>query len=192
MNDPTRRESLVFGLLLLLAVAGRWAEPTWNFTPLAAVTAFGGYYFRNWWPAVLLPVTTLAISDLLLPAHDNVPVMIAVHLMMVVPLLLGRAANAGSTRRRLVCWGMCGFVPATAFFLVTNFAVWAFQGSGPVTYPMSWAGLMTCYGRGLPFYRTMLAGDLFYFTALAGSLVLAHWLSAQGAQRQVAKASSAA
>ena len=40
MNRDTWRELAVFGLLLALGVIGRWAQPTWNFTPLAAVTAF--------------------------------------------------------------------------------------------------------------------------------------------------------
>ena len=64
---------------------------------------------------------------------------------------------------------MCGFVPATTFFLVTNFAYWVFMG----IYPKTWAGLMECYAQGLPFYRAMIAGDLFYL-----SIVLACWAAA--------------
>ena len=90
MNRTTPRELTVFSLLLAIGVLGRWAEPTWNFTPLAAVTVLGGYYFRQLLPAILLPVGILAISDLLLPAHDNLTVQLSVHLMMIGTLWLGR------------------------------------------------------------------------------------------------------
>ena len=72
MNSASRREAFVFFLLLAFGIVGRWAQPEWNFTPLAAVTAMGAYYFRGWLPAVLLPVCLLSLSDLLLLPHDSV------------------------------------------------------------------------------------------------------------------------
>ena len=57
---------------------------------------------------------------------------------------------------------MCGIVPATLFFLVSNFAVWAFQSD----YEKSLAGLARCYWAAVPFYRWMLAGDVFYIVIL--------------------------
>lgn len=169
MNRTSNRELLVFALLLAFGVVGRWAQPQWNFTPLTAVTAMGAYCFRSWLPALLLPVSLLAISDLLLAPHDNWQVLVAIHAMAVVPLLLGRAARDVEGWRRAACWGMCGFVPATAFFLVTNFAVWA----GRSDYAPTLAGLVQCYERGLPFYRWMLAGDLFYVGLMAGCVAAA-------------------
>jgi hypothetical protein len=169
MNRDTIRELAVFALLLAIGVLGRWAQPTWNFTPIMAVTALGGYYFRQNLAAFLLPVGILAISDILLPTHDNWPVLISVHMMMIVPLLLGRLAYKTDGLKSAMCWAMCGVLPATAFFLVTNFAVWAFRS----TYEHSLAGLATCYAAGVPFYRAMLAGDVFYLALLLGCLVLA-------------------
>jgi hypothetical protein len=58
---------------------------------------------------------------------------------------------------------LCGFLPATAFFVVTNFAVWTFQSD----YDKSLAGLAECYWAAVPFYRWMLAGDVFYMSVLA-------------------------
>ena len=163
------RDLAVFFLLLAIGVAGRWAQPTWNFTPLVAVTAIGGFYFRNTLAALLLPVTVLAVSDLVLPAHDSLPVMISVHVMMVLPFVLGRLARKASTRGRVGYLALCGFVPATAFFVVTNFAVWAFKSN----YDKTLAGLMECYAAGVPFYRAMIAGDVFFLTVLVGCLVAA-------------------
>ncbi len=162
MSRPTIRDLSIFALLLAIGVVGRWAAPTWNFTPLAAVTALGGFYFRRPLVAMLLPVSVLVVSDLFLSRHDSMPVMIAVHGMMLVPLLLGRMARRQQGWHRTAYWGLCGVVPATAFFIVTNFAVWAFKS----TYETSLAGLAACYTAGLPFYRAMLAGDLFYLGVL--------------------------
>ena len=169
MNRDTARDLVVFGLLLAIGVVGRWYQPAWNFTPLVAVTALGGYYFRQLMPALLLPVGVLAVSDLILPSHDSLFVMISVHLMMIIPLLMGRHLKNAQGWRSAAGWAMCGFLPATCFYLVTNFAVWAFKSD----YPNTFAGLMSCYAAGVPFYRWMLVGDAFYLALLVGSLFAA-------------------
>jgi hypothetical protein len=172
MNRQSRRELVVFMLLVLFGVLGRWAQPAWNFTPLAAIAAIGGFYFRGWLPAIMVPWTMLAVSDVVLPAHDNLTVRVSVFAMSLLPVVLGRAArNAGGWRRALA-WGLCGFVPATAFFLVTNFAVWASKS----LYEPTLAGLAECYVRALPFYRTMLAGDICYVALAMACLATAYLL----------------
>jgi len=93
-----------------------------------------------------------------------------VHLMAVVPLALGRAARRSDGFQCAMFWGLCGVVPATAFFFVTNFAVWASKSM----YAGTAAGLLDCYVRALPFYRTMLAGDLCYVGLMAACLAAAH------------------
>jgi len=168
-NRESLREPLAFLLLLALGVIGRWCQPTWHFTPVAAATAVGAFYFTNRLPALLLPIGILTVSDVLLPAHDNALVQLSVYAMMLAPCLLGRAARGCAGRRRAACWGLCGFVPATLFFIVTNFAVWAFKSD----YAATAAGLMQSYAAGLPFYRAMLAGDVFYLTVLLGCIALA-------------------
>jgi hypothetical protein len=59
--------------------------------------------------------------------------------------------------------------PATIFYVVTNFAVWAFQSD----YEKTLAGLVECYWAGVPFYRWMLAGDVFYLVVLVACWSLA-------------------
>jgi hypothetical protein len=172
MNRETRRELLIFTLLLAFGVLGRWAQPAWNFTPLTAVAALGGYCFRGWLPAVLLPWSMLTISDTLLAPHDNLWVPLSVYAMCVLPVALGRAAHGLEGGRRALAWGLCGFVPATCFFIVTNFAVWASKS----LYPATASGLAECYARALPFYRIMLAGDVCYVTLAVASLAAAHLL----------------
>lgn len=173
MNRETLRELTVFGLFVAIGVLGRWAQPEWHFTPTAALAALGGYYFRSLWPAVLLPVTTLVVSDVVLAPHDSWPVLASIQLAMLVPVLIGRSARNTQGAQAAMRWALCGVLPATVFFLVTNFAVWLFTG----LYEKSWAGLEACFVAAVPFYRTMLAGDVFYLIVLGGCLVVAQALS---------------
>jgi hypothetical protein len=168
-NRDSLRDLTIFALLAAIGIVGRWAQPDWNFTPLMAVTVLGGYYFRSLLPALLLPVTVLAISDLALEAHDNAIVQASIYAMMLVPLLLGRLARGKSGWQLAGVGALCGLVPATAFFIVTNFVHWAATSM----YDHTWAGLMNCFVAALPFYRTMLVGDIFYLGLLVSCLALA-------------------
>jgi hypothetical protein len=173
MNQDRQRnfqDVLVFALLVAIGVTGRWGQPLWAFTPTAAAAVFAGFYFSRLAIAVMVPVAILATSDLILPAYNNVPVLLVTYAAMIAPICLGRLLRA-ENRGAAIAWklALCGLLPATLFFIVSNFAVWAFQSD----YETSFAGLLECYAAALPFYRWMLAGDIFYMTVLAGC-----WLAA--------------
>lgn len=164
------QDLLVFALLIAIGVAGRWGQPEWCFTPMAATAIFAGLYFSRVAIAVLVPVAILAISDLLLPAYNSIPVMIATYAVMIVPVWFGRSQRGEQPRWSAMSrWALFGLLPATLFYLVSNFAVWAFQSD----YEKSLAGLAHCYWAAVPFYRWMLAGDVFYLTVLLGCLAVA-------------------
>jgi hypothetical protein len=176
-REQTVQDVLVFTLLVAIGVAGRWGQPVWEFTPIAAATIFAGYHFSRAAVAVLVPVAILAIGDVfLLPAHDSLGVIVATYGAMAVPVWLGRSLRRGSSGSTALRWAACGLAPATIFWVVTNFAVWAFQSS----YEPSLAGLAQCYWAAVPFYRWMLAGDIFYLAVLA-----ACWACAGAGQRKV-------
>jgi hypothetical protein len=166
------RDLLVFALLVAIGVAGRWGQPEWCFTPTAAAAIFAGFYFSRAAIAVLVPLAILGISDLALPTYNNIPVMIATYAVMTAPVWLGRMLRERPSgwAAAALRWAVCGVVPATLFFLVSNFAVWAFQSD----YEKSLAGLKECYLAALLFYRWMLAGDLFYIATLFGCWALAY------------------
>jgi Family of unknown function (DUF6580) len=169
-RQQTVQDLLVFILLVSIGVAGRWGQPEWCFTPTAAAAIFAGYYFPRAAIAVLVPLAILAISDLLLPAHDSIPVMLATYGVMTMPVWLGRMmANARRGPSSAWRWAVCSVLPATLFWIVTNFAVWAFQSD----YPPTLTGLAACYWAAVPFFRWMLAGDLLYLSILLGCLALA-------------------
>lgn len=175
-RQQTVQDVLVFALLVAIGVTGRWGQPLWAFTPIAAATAFAGFYFSRVAVAAMVPIAILGISDLLLPAYNSVPVLIATYLVMTAPLWFGRLLR-NENRAGAAAWklALCGLVPATVFFVVTNFFVWAFQSD----YAASIYGLVECYARAVPFYRWMLAGDIFYVAVFAGC-----WLVANAGARQ--------
>ena len=118
----------------------------------------------------MVPIAILAISDLILPAYDSIPVMFATYAIMTLPVWLGRLQRREQPRRMAATkWALFAIVPATLFYIVTNFAVWAFQSD----YPKTLAGLGQCYWAAVPFFRWMLAGDIFYLAVLLACLAVA-------------------
>ncbi|TWT88767.1 hypothetical protein Mal64_22550 [Pseudobythopirellula maris] len=172
-------EIAVFALLVAIGVAGRWGQPDWCVTPLAAVGLFAGRYFASRSVAMLVPLTAMLVSDLALPAYANRGVMLAVYAAMVLPPLLGRLLRNDRLSRpawlgRLAAGAVA---PSVVFFLVTNFAYWSL-GS---LYPHTGAGLMACYAAAVPFFRAMLTGDVVYTALVFGAAMLAGMRAPQAA-----------
>ena len=57
------------------------------------------------------------------------------------------------------------------FFVLTNFGVWA---TG-LMYPLTGAGLMSCYVSAVPFFGGTIMGDLFFNALLFGVFAFAKW-----------------
>ena len=178
---------VLFALLSGLVAAGRFAHSELpNFTPLTACSLFAGYWFaaqRNKLfslPAVLVPACGLLISNLWLPSYANAWVMLA-----VFGCSMASAAFPGCCIKLFgktpTYWGaaLCCLAPSLQFFLITNGVVWLVQ---PSTYERSLAGVAACYMAGLPFYRNMVWGDVFYLAILAGVTGLARVMAARSAQ----------
>jgi len=162
--------------LVAIAVAGRVGRVDWNFTPIAAVALFAGFYFRNRLIAALVPLAALAISDFVEPSHSSVWVALTVWAAMVLPAVIGPWLRSARDKQVVVGRGLlAALAPATCFFVATNFAVWAVGPAvgSAVVYSGDLAGLAQCYVAALPFYLKMVAGDLFYMSVLFGGWALA-------------------
>lgn len=174
---------LVFGLLVSIGVLGRWGQPDWAFTPIAAIGLLAGYALPKR-AAVAVPLVAMAITDLALPSYGSLAITAAVYGALLVPALLG-----GLLRRPVgsLAAGMARLVglaasPALLFFVTTNFAHWAVTAQ----YPKTAGGLAECYAAGIPFLRRMLAGDLTYTALLFGAAALAGAFSLRGLANQAA------
>lgn len=167
-----------FAALVAIAVVGRWGQPDWCVTPMAAVGLMAGYALPRRW-AVATTLSAMLISDALLASYGSWQVAVAVYSTMTAAPLLGsllrhKLPSHAAGAARLVGLSL---TPALLFFVVTNFAVWAFE----THYAKTTAGLVECYTAALPFLRRMLVGDLTYVGALFGVAMAAGAFSLKGA-----------
>ena len=108
----------------------------------------------GWRAALLVSIGAMAVSDAII---GNMSILVftwgSFALIGLGAVILRKLNNKPKTQ----VLASAGFVIAssTLFFVVTNFGVWL-QG----WYPATWAGLITCYQLAIPFYRTMLIGNL--------------------------------
>lgn len=159
--------TLVFTLLVALGAGSRLVPHAPNFTALAAVTLFAGFYFRRSAIALAVPMVAMLLSDLVLGGYP-LPMMATVYASIALGLVLRRVLGDGRSPARL---GAAAVASSLSFFLITNFGVWAFESA----YPSTGTGLLACYAAGLPFLKYQLAGDLCYTGAIFGGYaVLTH------------------
>ncbi len=152
---------IAFGLVLF-TLAVRLAFHLPDATPITAIALISGVYLGRTW-AVAVPLLALLLSDLIIGFYDW-RVMLSVYgsfaLIGIGSFILKRYPNL-FTGAALV------LASSFLFFIVTNFAVWAFSP----WYAKTVEGLVYCYTLGLPFYRNMLLGDVLYTPLLFGGCV---------------------
>jgi hypothetical protein len=149
-------------LFVLFAVAVRLAIPfmqthPWHFTPVAASLLFFGA--RGSRRQLWVPVSLLALSDVVLSkfvyhyAVDTSQLVSWVWYAAIV--LLGTRLH---NHEKPLWIGGAALASPVSFFLISNFAAWATMD----IYPKTFAGLMTSYTLGLPFFKNDLIGTLFF------------------------------
>ena len=155
-------------LLIGMAVVLRVMPHAPNFAPIAALALFGGVYLNRRF-ALLIPLAALFVSDFFIGFYSY-KIMLSVYLSFGLIGLGGMWLRKHKRIGPVVGATLAG---STLFFLVTNFAVWAF-GS---LYPPTLGGLLASYTMALPFFKNTLFGDLFYTGVLFGSYELARFLA---------------
>lgn len=151
--------------MIILAVLSRVLPHPDNFSPIAAVALFGAAYFAEKRWAYIVPMLAMIISDAIIGFHALSGVVYGCFALMVA--LAVPQFNKGVNPLRWTGFALAG---SLLFFLITNFAVWAFDPYQ--MYPRTWAGFVTCYTLALPFLKNSIMGDLFYTTVLFGSFEL--------------------
>jgi len=143
---------------IVVGVLSRLIPHPWNATPLMAIALFGGTYLSKRW-AVALPLIIVVFTDLFLGFHSTIPFTWSA---FALSGLLGRQwLREHTTPPRILTAAIGGSI---MFFFVSNFGVWATQ----ILYPKTMAGLWQCYTAALPFFRTMLLGDIVYTGVIFG------------------------
>lgn len=161
-------DALLVAFLIGFDVAARLLPHAPGFMPVAASGLFAARFLRMPALAVIVPLAAMALSGAAL-GPDDWRVSLMVYAALALPAL------AGILTRR---WHGAAPILATmvscslAFFVISNFAVWAFSGM----YPLTVQGLTQCYVAALPFLDKTVMGDLFWTAVLFGGA----WLVQHG------------
>ena len=161
-------DALLVAFLIGFDVAARLLPHAPGFMPVAASGLFAARFLRMPALAVIVPLAAMALSGAAL-GPDDWRISLVVYAALALPALVGIL-----TRR----WHGALPIVATmvscslAFFVISNFAVWAFSGM----YPLTVQGLTQCYVAALPFLDKTVMGDLFW----AGVLFGGAWLVQHG------------
>lgn len=168
LSKPKSIQLFIIVFLIGLGVFARFLPHPPNFAPIAALALFGACYLPRKW-ALLLPLAAMFVSDIFIGFYD-IGVMLAVYGSF---LLIGGMGFLLKKRKNWYFVGGSALLAAVLFFLVTNFAVWAFTP----WYAKTFAGLWQSYMLALPFFRYTLLGNLFYVSSFFGVFELANlWL----------------
>ncbi len=150
-------------LIIFVAAASRLLPHPVNVTPIAAIALFAGAQFGRGWMAFALPALALLISDAIIGFYAG---MWVTYLGFAAIVCIGFALSGKIKPLHVAGASVAG---SLAFFLVTNFALWAPHD----LYPKSLDGIVQSYVAGLPFLKNSLLGDLFYNALIFGGFALA-------------------
>ncbi len=149
--------------LILLGVTSRLLPHPPNFAPIAAVAIFSGMYLKQWW-GFTIPLITMIGSDIIIGFYSW-PIMASVYTGFLISFIVGRWITliAKNKLRRTISGTVLSSI---LFFVLTNWAVWAFGSM----YPHTLGGLTASYTMAIPFFRNSLLGDLFFVGILVGTM----------------------
>ena len=146
-------------LLILLSVFSRLIPHIPNFVSIGAVSLFGGVYMKKRY--FFIPIVAMLISDYFIGLYDW-KLMVSVYGSYVLCFFIGSLLKKFQ-KINVALFGSLGC--SIAFFLITNFGVWAFAN----WYPHNLTGLIQCFTAAIPFFRNSIMGDMFYSVVLIGS-----------------------
>ncbi len=150
---------------LLFAAKIEWS----GFSPIIAIALFSGMIIKDKSKSFLLPLVALFVSDMLIQAFYQLGWFpfagIYAHQWVNYGILLSVTLLGWALKGRNYSSLLTGAIAApTLFFLISNFLVWS--GHGGLQRPLTFNGLILCYGDALPFYKHALAGTLLFLPAL--------------------------
>lgn len=144
-------------LLIALAVGWRIINHEYQFAPnLEIVTAVSiiAAVTIGLRAAIVVPIAAMILSDLIIGNSAIFMFTWSSFALIGASAVVLRKLNNKPAKQIMYSAGFAA-ISSLAFFLITNFGVWA-QG----WYPATFAGLMNSYVMAIPFYRTMLIGNL--------------------------------
>lgn len=166
-------------IFVLFAIAIRFLPHPFSFTPVTASLLFFGARAprRRMW----IPLALFAASDVILTTMVYRSFFSWDHFVTwawyAAMLWFGTTLKSADVKQNTGWLRIIGAAPAgsVSFFLVSNFAVWAAWDM----YPHTFAGLLTSYDAGLPFFRRAIEGDLLFTAVMFSAPLLLHAIAAR-------------
>ena len=148
MEMDRKGMNVVFGLVALAVITRLLPHPP-NFAPITSIALFTGFHFVNKRLALFIPIACMFLTDLYLGVHSLMPI---IYSAFVLISLIGLKAKSLSF--------LTVISASVSFFIISNLGVWYFY------YPLTWAGLSSCFILAIPFFVNSIASDLFYTSVL--------------------------
>lgn len=164
---------------VILAFVVRFMPHPLAFTPVTASLLFFGA--RGPRKQLWAPVLLLAISDVILTKYVYASHFTWDHFVTWAwyGAMVWLGTRLREHQRPLPVLG-AALAGSVSFFVISNFAAWA---AWTDMYPRTFAGLMTAYVAGIPFFRRALEGDLLFTAVMFATPVALHFLSGTNERR---------
>lgn len=194
MNQMTQRQFTILAILCgvtvlfkvlphALTAFGLDIDPStsiypWNFSPLLAVGLFCGAMVASRRIAIMLPLISLFIADAAIAMIQQDHAWLFYNsALLTYPALVVIAMIGMMIPKKQPVWSIAaaGVASAVAFFLISNFAVWAMPHNGVFMYPMTFNGLISCYVAAIPFYKNTLIAMAIYLPLLFHPMMISTW-----------------
>ena len=143
--------------LIITAIVWRIINHSYNFAPnleLITVAAVLSAIILGKRAAIIVPILTIITSDLIIGNSSIFIFTWGSFAIIGAGAILLRKLNNKPGKQIIASTGFA-IASSFMFFIVTNLGVWL-QG----WYPATLTGLITCFTSAIPFYRTMLIGNL--------------------------------
>jgi hypothetical protein len=183
-------KSILVSFILLIVISAlyrAWDGRPFGFAPQIAMAIFGGAVIKNKRWAILMPLLSIFLSDLLyevlyMNGLSTIKGFYFGEGQVTNYILILGLTFFGFLMRRINILNVIAFSISGSllFFIASNFFTWL--GGGGYARPKTWEGLLQCYNDGLAFYReyglingfagNIVLGDLFFSFILFGSYYL--------------------
>ena len=156
---------LILSLIIATALSNILLANIPNFSPVASVALFSGFYLSNKKLAILIPVACMLISDYFIGFHS---LMWAVYLSFAFTVVMGIKMKTSSSKKVIINSVLSSLI----FFLITNSAVWLTGNF----YSSDLSGLGLCLTMGIPFFKYTLLSSIVFSTILFGGFQILNQL----------------
>jgi hypothetical protein len=191
-GNPKERMFMILAILMVLVAAvfrlvghdNQW----WNIAPLGAMALLGGMYLGRRY-ALWVPLTVLALTDLVLNARMGYPILYWPRVFDYAAFVFVGLLGLWARDRKLGVKIGAALATPFLFFMLSNFAVWLFGlNLANQHYPQTLTGLLDCYTAALPFLRGTMIGDWAFMAVFASAALLVRRTAGQRLRWLVAEA----